>query len=340
MKTITLKTILFASVLSFAGPLVAQVNKVSNTVTRSNSTLQGGVNGGGGDDVALEFQQALVAAAETAKSQPELMQVLKKNNILGNAAKAHIVIVDDALDVKVRDLIQSSVAVNIPSEQRILINRQRWNGIKDEKIENAIALHEALSLKKLEQTGYYPYTTQYLQLVGESESSLTTALKVNRLQQLQATGGGDAFVTLRKFFEEAREPVTTSSIANEFTKLGDKVQCRITSGGKMSPIKFEAINVYLNEQENGPLFPKEQGWRFVTANLEGNIPKPDSYAWGLLSMTEKDHEIVQQSHDLQETVWPSYKLTIRKNNGHITFHTMTSRYRYAPQDVASYGYCF
>lgn len=281
---------------------------------------------GGGDDIALEFQQALIASVQESRNHPELNKVFQEKNILKVAAEAKVLIVDDALDVQVKDLIQNSVAINIPSENKILVNRQRWNAINDSRLRSAIALHEILSLKKLEQTGYYPYSTKYLAMLGGSVATLQASLEVNRLTQIRATTPSKSpYEVLKQNFEEARELIDIMDFPDR-----DQLKCRQVSRLFQSTMEdtivYRAKVLIVGHSDDGPLFPGVWDWR-VYLKLR-SYPGPDSPA----TRSWKDVILVKSSAELKQTVG-STQFIFRRNNGRISF-------TFNFQNTVYYGYCF
>jgi hypothetical protein len=118
---------------------------------------------GGGDEVGLEFHAAFHSALQELKNKDlATFKQIANAQIELVAKNAKVIVVDEALDVHVKDLIQDSVAANEPHTMTIMINRARWNAIKSPHLKEAIALHEILSLKGLEETGFYPISGRFL----------------------------------------------------------------------------------------------------------------------------------------------------------------------------------
>lgn len=122
---------------------------------------------GGGDEVALEFQQAFFSALR-AVEEGKVSGKFSAEGLKAAARKAQIVVVEKPLLVKAPGGTQESIAVNTPASFLIQVNRSRWNAIRDVKIKEAVALHEVLSLMGLEHTGYYEYSARYLEAAGLS----------------------------------------------------------------------------------------------------------------------------------------------------------------------------
>lgn len=177
-KEILMSLILLSGSLSQAG-----TSKVG-TVIESNkaksielSKLRGSEGVGGGDEVGLEFQKVLQDVLEEVRVQmPSLFEVLKRNNLQGLAVNLKIVVADDELNVGYMAYIQDSTAANLPETLTILVNRKRWLAITDYKLKKAVALHELLSLAKLESTGSYSLSSKYLADQGLAEDYLDTVM--------------------------------------------------------------------------------------------------------------------------------------------------------------------
>ncbi len=135
-----------------------QQGKLSEAVKQ---LLMGTKDGGGGDDIALEFQSSAQKALLVLQQVvPETYKDLANQNIAATVEHAKVIVVDDVLDVEIKKLVQNSVAFNVPEIQTILVNRQRWKSMPNDDLKMTIALHEVLSLKGLEHTGYYPISTK------------------------------------------------------------------------------------------------------------------------------------------------------------------------------------
>ena len=125
--------------------------------------MEGSSGRGGGDPLALEFK----ASAEVALKNIELMKQLPFSavNIALLQSKidsAKIEVSDNKLPVTDGGTVQDSAAVNSPDENLIVINRADYLAIKNVSVQQALALHEFLSLCGLESTGNYPISGQYL----------------------------------------------------------------------------------------------------------------------------------------------------------------------------------
>jgi hypothetical protein len=136
---------------------------------------------GGGDEVALEFRAAFANALEAVKAG-KVRGRFSIEDLERAAAQANIVVVNETLTVRFNELTQDSVAVNQPAKGLIKINRDRWNRVKNSKIQEAIALHEVLSLIGVERTGYYEISAYYLEQAGLS-GWLVSGLGNNRVER-------------------------------------------------------------------------------------------------------------------------------------------------------------
>jgi hypothetical protein len=122
---------------------------------------------GGGDEIALEFQRAFANAVRAVK-EGKVTGAFTAEDLQQTARDSRIFVVDDALLVTLDGSIQNSIAVNEPAKGLIRINRARWNRLKDERLKEAVALHEVLSLRRIEHTGDYSYSARYLEAYGLS----------------------------------------------------------------------------------------------------------------------------------------------------------------------------
>lgn len=144
---------------SFLGK-ISQQQRIDR-LSEGSAFRMGTKDGGGGDNIALEFQDAARGALRYLEQNfPEIFQELLSQDVETLIETAKVFVVDEALDVENKKFIQSSVAFNSPKSQTIYINRLKWVEILNENIKKAIALHEVLSLKNIESTGRYPISTK------------------------------------------------------------------------------------------------------------------------------------------------------------------------------------
>lgn len=118
---------------------------------------------GGGDEIGLEFIKAAQDSIKNIRDRyPDIARKFNTAIVDSLLAESKIIIVEEPLFVPADNGQQASVAVNEPSSKTIWIHRQRWKAISSIHIREAIALHEILSLRKLEHTGRYPISSAYL----------------------------------------------------------------------------------------------------------------------------------------------------------------------------------
>lgn len=123
----------------------------------------GPITSGGGDEVALEFTQAFRNAyQEIQANHPDLAAQLNGQDLEAAMKRASLFVVEQTLKVEYQGIQQESVATNTPASGWILINRYRWQQIRQQRIREAVALHEVASLLELEGTGRYPISSAYL----------------------------------------------------------------------------------------------------------------------------------------------------------------------------------
>ncbi|RYZ97950.1 MAG: hypothetical protein EOP11_21330 [Proteobacteria bacterium] len=117
--------------------------------------------------MALDFQRAFSNAVRAVK-EGKFSGPITTEDLLETARDAQIFVVEDSLLVTLDGSIQSSIATNDPDKLLIRINRMRWERLKDERLKEAVALHEVLSLRRIERTGNYAQSARYLEAFGIS----------------------------------------------------------------------------------------------------------------------------------------------------------------------------
>jgi len=122
---------------------------------------------GGGDEVALDFQRAFSNAVGAVKAG-KIAGAFTAEDLQQTAKDARILVVEDRLVVTLGGIAQESIAVNQPGKGLIQINRSRWTNLRDDRLKEAVALHEVLSLRRIERTGDYSYSARYLEAFGLS----------------------------------------------------------------------------------------------------------------------------------------------------------------------------
>ncbi|OYZ21209.1 MAG: hypothetical protein B7Y39_09735 [Bdellovibrio sp. 28-41-41] len=220
-----------------------------------------GQDRGGGDEVALEFQRAFAVALRKLKNeQPQVFQKFSIEKLEKRASSINVIVVDDALNISVKEIIQNSIATNARSTNTILINRTRWNAISDDWLKEGIALHEIASLEGLEQTGYYPISSIYVSLMGGSSNSLEANLSVNTLKQIVALNPqASPKEILKKLFEESSVPASVSDFDLNTDKKSNQ-ECQgvgFPDIDGLAPMRIRRALVPIQEAlpDGGPLFP-------------------------------------------------------------------------------------
>lgn len=392
MKTTTFRTILFASTLVLALPLVAQVNTVpkKGQLLMSNNTeatggfdfeafkpkdkisapaskaqplkqidlkksllRQGGINGGGGDDLALEFKRYAYAGLEDLQRNfPNVYNKIKNHNLARVIDEANVFVVDEALDVQVKDLIQNSAAFNSPEQNVIILNRKRIETIRDRDRDllNSIALHEVLSLKELERTGYYPISGQLAQAQGQSDQTLNSVLQVDRLKQIQVLSPtATKYEVLRKLFDESQDRISLSEIDTEDDVYAGKAKWKCYGADETSPrkVKEQSIIVFTatikqgvpGEPSAGPLFPekpsipprKEPRVVIVRGHtITGKMQKSTELQFALDTIYIGSRMNLSTTQISVEGPEFHSKYSIRKNGQYITYQP----------DAYTVGYCY
>jgi hypothetical protein len=149
----TMKTWHFALLAAFLFPVI------------SIAAGHGPGDGGGGDEVGLDFEASLHSAVEIIQvSGRTEFAPLSRLDWTKMEKNLKVLAVDKKLYATVDGVKQESVALNYPAAQMVEINRKRWKALHDPRIKEGISLHEALSVAGLESSGEYPYSGLYLSI--------------------------------------------------------------------------------------------------------------------------------------------------------------------------------
>jgi uncharacterized protein len=117
-----------------------------------------------------------------------------------------VIIVDETLPLQIGSAVQTSAALNFPGENQILVNRSAWKQIADDKMKEALALHELLSLMGLEGTGQYTISQKYSRGLAPLVAGVTAA------STLCPTPAANA----AKLFKILVDPSTTEAQLKQF----------------------------------------------------------------------------------------------------------------------------
>lgn len=320
----------------------------------SVSAVAGGGSTGGGDDIGLEFKASFEQTLDRIKTQDPMTYSKLMNARLDQIAKtAKIVVVDDALDVSVKDLIQNSVVTNNPETGIVMINRARWAALNNPVLKGGMSLHEIASLAKIEQTGVYTYSGHYLAMEGESQAELDRRLNVNRVKQIAAENPeASPDEVLKKFFSEATLPATLEDFDN---LKPEKTKCAIASEGLALSETYIPRKVHVKITDdiapipsNGPLFPGKPGkpgemayrieFGALTMNTDITNYFLDIIWWQGSTLEQQTKELVETFEMGGDTQVVEITASARKNNGLITFQLQNDRYSWRARPL--YGYCY
>jgi hypothetical protein len=315
-------------------------------------SLMGGVNGGGGDQVGLQFATALKTALHKIETtNPKLFSEIGPKVQL-NSYDRRIVVVDEALDVQLGDLIQNSVAVNIPVLNLILVNRSRWAEVSESELQEGIALHEALSLVGLEQTGYYPYSSVFVLEQGLAKAKLSKALAINRLKQISAENPKlSRHQILEKFFNEALQDIDFNDIGDESDSQNIKRKCVMIYGENDSAeLRLNYTPIVIKpgsdtKPAEGPLFPEIPAIPAITAPgviIQARVTLDYSQPLNLHDRLKRTspQEIIVSAPAISFSAGSemTHEVHFRKNNGLLVL-----RWRQmlnASPGNAAYAYCY
>jgi hypothetical protein len=332
--------------------ITMMIEKALKQKSIQSQFVVGGGDAGGGDDIGLDFQSSARASLEKVKQgDREVFKNLDTDHLTQILNRTQFFVVDDALDVSIVDLIQSSVAVNIPEAEMVFINRTKWTHIKNESLKEGIALHELLSLARLEQTGYYPISSQYVAMMGISDEALLENLRINSLAKTSAEiQGGTPFEILKKLYNSSIEPARFKDFElSKHRESGKPLigrQCATASAEIKTAVTDEIMVVYSHTYEfgspaQGPLFPNP------TQDKTRLILIPDRWVQDFhknkidemaLSLTVVESQTDLIMTETKKGLYSPLQFSFRYQNGLIAYK-VSNRFGTENGSVR-YGYCW
>ncbi|HLD99197.1 MAG TPA: hypothetical protein VJB59_02995 [Bdellovibrionota bacterium] len=181
-----------------------------------------GESSGGGDPIALEFKQAAYSAAREVLAM-NLVSSSILQNLIPTIDSAQVFVTADALSVALNNFQQQSAAVNMPADLLILVNPQRWSAIQDNDTRKALALHEILSLMKLERTADYSISGRYLDTLTKRSSSIDSAglvaIRSEKRCYRRGWNSENAFLLVKEIVNANTGLVIKLEVLNEFDGL-------------------------------------------------------------------------------------------------------------------------
>ncbi|MGE3609361.1 MAG: hypothetical protein AB7I27_07225 [Bacteriovoracaceae bacterium] len=162
-KIIFLGLLVLISFSSFAEdfPKLRDYLKTDGTIV---SMMEGGATSGGGDSDGIEVlnlvNQVKAAIFEAGVDIYPVESIKQLGEI---TSKVKIIITDEVIRVKVKDVVQESNAFSVNDQGKyfIFINRSRWEAEKDQMLLEELIHHEIMVLAALEATGDYHFTKIY-----------------------------------------------------------------------------------------------------------------------------------------------------------------------------------
>lgn len=133
----------------------------------------GGNSGGGGDEDGLDFQRTALQALKGLETNlPEVYETLRPLELENYIDAMSVLVIEEEIDVEAQEFFQNSIAVNFPDSLTIILSRPRWKSVQDQGLREGIALHEILSLARIESTGNYTISAKYASTLGTTMTSL------------------------------------------------------------------------------------------------------------------------------------------------------------------------
>lgn len=177
--------------------------------------------GGGGTDLVFEFKGAARKAIDEL-SHHTTLRSLPSSKILRKLETAKIIVSEERLYETFGRIKQEVAALNYRRRNLIVISRPMWMEIKSQLRKEALALHEVLSLMKLEGTGDYRYSQRYFEgKTPRSEVRFTDVMKQQTLNTVESPA-----VTL-VIYEDLLSPYAShndQAMQEILKSFGDRVQ--------------------------------------------------------------------------------------------------------------------
>ena len=136
---------------------------------------RGTTGSGGGVETGIDFKSNILEALKTAKSLPEIKDLFDAEAIEKKitSGKIKVIVTDEPVYIIIDKIKQPSTASNDPDRGNIVVNEDRWEKIPYERVRQALALHEVLSVEKIEKSAVYHISSRYLNHFGYSLSDLS-----------------------------------------------------------------------------------------------------------------------------------------------------------------------
>lgn len=302
--------------------------------------------GNGGDDLGVEFQSSFETSLSVIKAQlPLVYKQIAHIDFNDLEKNTKVLVVDDSLNVQFKDIVQNSVAINIPDTQEIFINRERWNKIFDPPIKQAIALHEYLSLKGLEQTGIYTISSQFLTLFGLSADNVLLMNPANPIQAaIDQSPAVPPVQIIHYFFDRADSKFDFDDVPTIAEALAQKpMSCLVAEQDSFSGNKSSS---YLVKKDVTPAGSSEKAYSvfmvYSRTSLQELMTKDILTVTGLREglATSKNNEISETSYgDIDPE--PS-NVSFRKFGDLLVYRFLTMFNATADEKQSSieyYGFC-
>ena len=143
------------------------------TVLTNFGAVAGTGSTGGGDIQGLEFIKAINSALHRIETKlPLIREKVDLKGLYQLVQEVNVIVVETPLKVKRDGVEQESTAMNDRVAKVIYLNREKWTETLNPLLQEAIALHEYLSLAGLEDTGQYFISSAYLRALGEIDDPL------------------------------------------------------------------------------------------------------------------------------------------------------------------------
>jgi hypothetical protein len=148
------------------------------------SAFAGPRDSGGGNDLGLDFESEAMRGIQNLSSA-EADDTLKQK-MRAVVASTKFIVVNQDLYVKINGDTQPALVINDPSANTVTINGNAWPKLSSEPQRQSLAVHEVLSLMKIESTGDYHISAA----LKNAEGSGNDGVSEQELCNPQGTRGG------------------------------------------------------------------------------------------------------------------------------------------------------
>jgi hypothetical protein len=277
---------------------------------------------GGGDPLALEFKATASVALQSLRSMKGApFNTVNLGLLQTKINTSKIIVTDQPLNISVDGFVQVSAAENDPSQNLIIINRKSYEGISGTDVQQALALHEFLSLMGVESTANYPISSQFLiaktgDTAANAIQAISAAASSLAISHFCAEPSSDV-ATLFSMIATPRTPLEAVKSYVETHAIGwdvfnDQCQTAITSAAVQKRYDiFEMLYDYYRPDPSEAIFADSEltdllGLRWATSIYASILESADVQSFKILKMEAKKYQQTLALDPVYGKVWTQY----------------------------------